>query len=187
MLRESTAALRSACIDALGAGISMIDYVNQHRWTRASVSLSQEEEKLDLAIDNIRRESEAFKNVHRNAINEPFIAILQSKGQLSSTIPTRLPIRSLIIISVFASHLIVAADGIVDLLETLRTTSKKRQRNRLWAPKGLRALGKWVVRRDKEEFTEGVLGEGVRPDTNLDDEEQDVKHIYSKWVQLLYF
>lgn len=180
ILRESTSPLRAACGAALGACEEVIAGVNRARWKRGSKSLREKEVQLDEAIETLRREAEAFKAEGRLEVVRPYVALLQDGGTDAAPAPGSKnthtpvpPIRGLIIAQVFSAHLVVTADSITALCETVRSTSAKRQRARLWAPSKLRALGKWILRRDTDDEADRMLGEDLRPGVEKVEEAQE--------------
>jgi hypothetical protein len=73
-----------------------------------------------------------------------------------------LPLRSLYLSYVFATNLIVVGDVLLSFMEQVRATLEKRKNNRLWAPKGLRAIKKFVTERDHQDGA--AFGEDPEPE-----------------------
>ncbi|KAH8119852.1 hypothetical protein DFH11DRAFT_1754336 [Phellopilus nigrolimitatus] len=174
-LRESTAALRAACVDALGAAGAVVAETNTRRWKHGSTALAEKEAALDTAEERLRSCAEAYKAETRFAVVEPFLPMLRAADEDADK-RKQLPIRSLVVASAFASQLVVTVDGIMDLLEVIRTTSNKRKKARLWAPGGLRAIGNFFLRRGKGSGTEKALGEGSPPEVDHDEKKEDASY-----------
>ena len=160
LLHDSTADLRMACAEALGAAQGLIIEINDTRWFRSAKDLPDKEAALNAALERLRANAESFKADRRLAIVKPFIpmlAVADEKGRFSG----RTPLRSLVVCSSFSAQLLVLSDGILDLLELIQATSHKRQKARLWAPNGLRALAKVFTSRNRGTVAEKNLGEDI--------------------------
>lgn len=71
----------------------------------------------------------------------------------------------------FAANLVVLADAVVGLMEYVQLTAHKRTRNRMWAPGGLRALGRAIVSRGDASDQAAGEDHAPQPDEELYDEE----------------
>ena len=133
LLREATSELRSAASNALAAVSDTINFVNTTRWSWHSTAdaLADQENKLDSAVESLRRALSEFKATGRLRLLEPFEPHLSAADA---------PLRGLYVSYVFSASIIVVSEAILTVAETVRETINKRRMNRLWAPKGLRQL-----------------------------------------------
>ena len=133
LLREATSELRSAASNALTAVSDTINFVNTTRWSWYSTAdaLAGQENKLDSAVESLRRALSEFKATGRLRLLEPFEPHLSAADA---------PLRGLYVSYVFSASIIVVSEAILTVVETVRETTNKRRTNRLWAPKGLRQL-----------------------------------------------
>ncbi|TDL18689.1 hypothetical protein BD410DRAFT_900749 [Rickenella mellea] len=172
ILERSTADLHRACVEGLAAAQNAIDEINHGRWTRRTPAIadrmSEAEARLDRAIESLRTAVTEFREKKRLEIVAPFIPAVNALK--TSTKP--LPLRSLVIAYVYCSALVVTSDGVITLLEMISQTAKKRKRSRLWAPSGLRAIGKFILRKGDHGDTEELLGD-TRPDNEVEKEEEE--------------
>jgi hypothetical protein len=144
-LREATAELRSAASHALNVIIGMIDFVNTTRWSWRSTAdaLSEQERELDSAAERLRGALAEFKESGRLRLLEPFEPHLGNPAA---------PLRGLYVCYVFSASIVVVSEAIIAVMDTVRQTTNKRRKNRLWAPKGLRQLARALF---VEKTTEG--------------------------------
>ena len=133
LLREATAELRSAASNALNVITDMINFVNTTRycWPNTAHTLSEQEHELDSAADRLRGALVEFKENGRLRLLQPFEPHL---GTLTA------PMRGLYVCYVFSASIVVVSEAILAVMDTVRQTTNKRRKNRLWAPKGLRQL-----------------------------------------------
>jgi hypothetical protein len=133
LLREATAELRSAASNALNAITGMINFVNttRHCWHSTAHALSEQERELDSAAERLRGALVDFKENGRLRLLEPFEPHL---GTLTA------PMRGLYVCYVFSASIVVVSEAVLAVMDTVRQTTNKRKKNRLWAPKGLRQL-----------------------------------------------
>ncbi|KAH9050166.1 hypothetical protein EDB84DRAFT_1623276 [Lactarius hengduanensis] len=117
LLREATAELRSAASNALNA-IRLHDQFFGER-------------ELDSAAEHLRGALVAFKETERLRLLEPFEPHLGTPAA---------PLRGLYVCYVFSASIVVVSEAILAVMDTVRQTTDKRRKNRLWAPKGLRQL-----------------------------------------------
>lgn len=193
LLRECTRDLRHACIGGLGAAGNVIDEVNTRRWWGKRKSNKSHENgaasadinegvELDVSIEQLRVAIASFKTHDRLAIVRPFIPIVQAFETEANKKPKELPLRMLIQCSVYCAILITSAEAILDLLLKVQETSRKRTKSRLWAPKGLRAVGKVLLGRNHNDSqAQTILGEGERPEIDQieEAEEEPYREFYS--------
>jgi hypothetical protein len=149
-----------ACIAGLAAAKSTIDFVNGRRWKRSSSLDAGNTDALRQASQQLREANMSFKSIHRKSLVTPYLPLLLAaqgkKGEGA------LPLRALCVSYVFAANMIVVADSIIELMENVQGKVEKRVNNRIWAPKGLRALGKLFVSKDHDAV--GGFGEDTQPD-----------------------
>jgi hypothetical protein len=133
LLREATSGLRSAASNALAAVGSTIDFVNSTRWSwhNTADALADQETKLDSAAESLRSALSEFKATGRLRLLEPFEPHLSAVDA---------PLRGLYVSYVFSASIVVVSEAILAVVDTVRETTSKRRKNRLWAPKGLRQL-----------------------------------------------
>ncbi|KAL5521007.1 hypothetical protein ACEPAG_8929 [Sanghuangporus baumii] len=151
-LRVISMPLREACVNALGACAKAIQDVNTHRWSKGSQSSSDVEKMLDAVLENLRHERASFVNDGRLSLADPFVAAIPSLSisSLTKALHATPPLQAFLVASTFSAQLVVVTDAILLLAEFVRSTCAKRRKSRLWAPRGLRALGNWLLRRNKD-------------------------------------
>ncbi|EPQ51266.1 hypothetical protein GLOTRDRAFT_66016 [Gloeophyllum trabeum ATCC 11539] len=166
LLREITGPLRQAIVDALAHTKGVVESVNRRRWALGEGKVKgQQSSEQDLvqATAALRRELEAFRGGKYKELVEPFAPLFEkTEGEEAASAQSAglLPLRALNFAYVFSASLIATAEATLGLLDTVLGITKKRTRRRVWAPTGLRALGKLFTRRDGE--GEGkTLGEDV--------------------------
>ena len=198
VLRECTKELREACIEGLGTAQGAIDSINQHRWRLDKTKQEECEKKFLEAQERLKIALQEFKETKRHMLIEPYMPLL--KSNLTKDERRTLPLRSLYLSYVFATNLIVVADVLLTFLSKVADTNKKRRKNRLWAPKGLRAIAKIWGERPHED--EPSLGEDrsdksdadvkdelyrrdpdSRPPTNLVQKVMDGIHKVWRWTK----
>ena len=84
--------------------------------------------------------------------------------------------RSLYLSFVFSSNLIVVCNAVVTLAENVIATTAKRSRARLWAPTGLRHLGKFL--RESRRSVQDAVGEDGQPEETVESED---RKMFSEW------
>ncbi|CCM03466.1 uncharacterized protein FIBRA_05599 [Fibroporia radiculosa] len=182
-LRDATRPVREACAHTVVACAAVIESINTRRYSRDStVHMDTRLEALDVAQEELERSLKAFKNTDRFVILEPFGAILDLAGNPASDEGETkkrkgaAPLRALYIAYTFAVNVVVVSQGVNALAEVIGETARKRRRNRLWAPKGLRTI--WNVLSQKDGSTEEAVGEDpVRPEEEGEEykEEKDYR------------
>ncbi|KAJ7595105.1 hypothetical protein C8J56DRAFT_1013068 [Mycena floridula] len=168
ILDSCTTNLREACVRGLDAIQSTINHVNHRRWSRAqdsgAIDLDKAAEELRLAVSN-------FKETSRLTLLEPYEAMIVQCGD-SAKEQIALPLRSLYVSYVFASNLIGVAEAALGIMESVANITAKRTKNRLWAPAGLRKIGKALREKDRGDEAE-AFGEDLKPAE--DDEEESYR------------
>ena len=160
IIKNSTADLREACIEGLDAAQACIDTVNTCRWRTDVEAAAKCQQRFDAALARLSAAMIAFKDTDRQMLIEPFMTILRDAHTREAK--RALPLRSLYLSYVFATNLIVAGDVLVSFMEQVKITSEKRSRPRLWAPKGLRAIKKFLTEKDHEDTA--AFGEDSAPE-----------------------
>jgi hypothetical protein len=162
-VRDATADLRAATIDAVVATKDLITAVNNDRLFSRSVPIRPLEENLDSASDKLRTALSNFKD--RGA--ESVLGAYGQKPRVDK------PLRGLYLGYVFCSTAMIIGEVVLSLVQTVAEMSARRQRVRLWGPSSLRNMAKAVLkgRRRSEEQT---FGEEQRNETYLD--EEDIKY-----------
>ncbi|KAL5483606.1 hypothetical protein ACEPAI_8838 [Sanghuangporus weigelae] len=179
-LRVISMPLREACVNALGACAKVIQDVNTRRWSKGSQSSSDVEKMLDAVLESLRHERASFVNDGRLSLADPFVAAIPSLSisSLTKALHATPPLRAYIVASTFSAQLVVVTDAILLLAEFVRSTCAKRRKSRLWAPRGLRALGNWLLKRNKDDEDddfEDPLGTGQDPISKGDSESVNEK------------
>lgn len=151
---------RNSTLSIMGMGTSSRKENDEEM--QATSVLAEKIEILQNAIDEFSKDGPGM-------ILGPFRHILKDSvtpGAVHSRVK-RLPLRNLFVSVTFASNLLWTAESIIDLLERIEATRKKRTHNHLWFPKGLRALGH--VLNAQDHATEKTLGEtgGDYPNTSV--------------------
>ncbi|KZT34658.1 hypothetical protein SISSUDRAFT_1052456 [Sistotremastrum suecicum HHB10207 ss-3] len=179
IVRDATMKLRAACIDAIKEAETVLKWSNSRNSTLAITGMGPSAKKeddeemqatsiLSEKIESLRAAIAEFSGEGPGMILGPFRHILKESvtpGSVHSRVK-RLPLRNLFVSVTFASNLLWTAGSIMDLLERIEATRKKRTHNHLWFPKGLRALGH--VLNTRNDATAKGLGEtGDIPNTSV--------------------
>ncbi|KAG7095005.1 hypothetical protein E1B28_005799 [Marasmius oreades] len=155
LLDRSTSALRRACIEGVDCMRRNLENINNYRWTRVPSIDKALREELDGAIKHLREELTNFKTTDRMILLEPYMSFLNSETLEKDR--DSFPVRNLFLSYVFGSNLIAVSESTMVLMQLVSRTLAKRDRNRLWAPKGLRKLGTLLRQKDDDDIA--VTGE----------------------------
>ncbi|KAI0777718.1 hypothetical protein BD413DRAFT_519071 [Trametes elegans] len=166
-VREATAELRVAAVAVLASLKELIVAVNTNRYKRGHVLQDARLAELDTALANLRGAVEDFKVHRRLLILEPYRDVLD-KADAGAV--NKVPLRSLYLSYVFAANLSAVCNGVTALAELVSETAAKRTHARLWAPKGLRAIGKLL--RSGRGAGENAVGEDAQPEDAVETEER---------------
>ncbi|KAF9261644.1 hypothetical protein L218DRAFT_961130 [Marasmius fiardii PR-910] len=158
LLDRSTSALRQACIGGVDCMRRNLENINHHRWTHAPSIDTSLHEELDAATELLRMEVVNFKTTDRKILLGPYMSFINNESQKDRDL---FPVRNLFFSYVFGSNLIAVSESTLALMELVSRTSAKRQRNRLWAPKGIRKLGSLLRQGDDDDIA--VTGEDTSP------------------------
>ncbi|EKM50877.1 uncharacterized protein PHACADRAFT_151282 [Phanerochaete carnosa HHB-10118-sp] len=170
VIEESTADLRSACSNGLRATKTVLDGINTRRYARQGAEDSDQHlTDLDAAFERLRTALEEFKTSRRMQLLRPFDSCDARTSE--SLRPSAVPLRSLYISFVFATNLVVLTEAIAGLMEYVQLTAHKRKKNRLWAPGGLRALGRAIMSRG--DASDQAAGEDYAPRPNEEVKEEE--------------
>jgi len=160
VIKDTTAALRQACCDGVDAMQVSIDTVNKRRWRTDEAARAKCYERFDATIARLSATLAAFKETDHKRLIEPFMPLLRDAHTKEAR--RAVPLRSLYLSYVFATNIIVVGDVLLSLMHQVRATMEKRKSNRLWAPKGLRAIKKFFTERDHEDGA--TFGEDRAPE-----------------------
>ncbi|CDO75856.1 hypothetical protein BN946_scf184833.g7 [Trametes cinnabarina] len=166
-VREATADLRAAGIGALASLKELVVAVNTNRYKRGTALQDGCLAELDKSLATLRLALDDFKTNRRLIIVQPYQAVLE---QADSGTLKKFPLRALYISYVFCANLIVVSNGIITLAQYISETARKHNRARLWAPKGLRAIGKLL--RSGRGGGEDAVGEDPQPEQSVESEEK---------------
>jgi hypothetical protein len=165
-VRDATAELRAATIEAVASVQALIDAVNNDRLFSRSVSTAPLEERLDAASEKLRTALDGFKEHGTGAI----LGVYGHKPRGD------MPLRSLYLGYVFGATTVIIGEVVLTLVQTAAETSARRRRARLWGPSSLKNLVDSVFkgRRHNEERT--FCGEEHESYTDEDDiQEQEYR------------
>ncbi|TFK82815.1 hypothetical protein K466DRAFT_666286 [Polyporus arcularius HHB13444] len=165
-IREATADVRDAGIAVLGALKELIVAVNTKRYKRSHSEQDARLLELDRALSALRTAMEDFKDDKRLLLLQPYQHLFE---QADAGLLKVVPLRSLYLAFVFTANLTAVSNGIVALAENVSHTAAKRRKARLWAPKGLRAIGK--VLRSGRGSGEDAVGEDAQKDEDVQSED----------------
>ncbi|KAL7284167.1 hypothetical protein ACG7TL_001449 [Trametes sanguinea] len=166
-IREATADLRAAGIAALASLKELIVAVNTNRYKRGTALQDARLADLDKSLSTLRLALDDFKVSRRLILLQPYQSVLQ---QADAGTLKKFPLRALYISYVFCSNLIVVSNGIITLSQYVSETARHHNRARLWAPKGLRAIGKLL--RSGQGGGEDAVGEDPQPEQSVESEEK---------------
>ncbi|KAF5390378.1 hypothetical protein D9757_005305 [Collybiopsis confluens] len=164
LIESATLELREAITAGAVAMRKNLDNINHRRWTKKADIDSQLRQELDGAYERLTTALKNFtqdgQDATRMQILGPFIALLHS--EMTKIEQESLPFRSLFIAFVLGTNLVSLSESILKTMDVVRTTVGKRTKNRLWAPRGLRQIGKLFRVKGVGEDENGVaLGENV--------------------------
>ncbi|KZP26783.1 hypothetical protein FIBSPDRAFT_731732 [Athelia psychrophila] len=140
VIKDATADLRNACRDSAGCMETVLNAVNTCRWRGEPEKAAKCRAEFDESLTRLHAALTAFTETNRKLLIQPFMPLL--KGAHTPEERRVLPLRSLYLSYVFATNIIVTAEAMLEVMEKVGHTMGKRQQNRLWAPKGLRAIAK---------------------------------------------
>ncbi|GBE84358.1 hypothetical protein BKA93DRAFT_807068 [Sparassis latifolia] len=167
VLKNATAELREGCADSLTALQSLVECVNTKRYARDNVADAADKlRELEESCEHLRYAIGEFKETKRSLLVEPFQPMLQKTSPREDV-----PLRSLYIMYVFAANLMVVANAILSLVEAVAATARKRQRNHLWMPKGLRAIAKILT--SKRDAVDQAMGMEENPPEEEDSRQKE--------------
>jgi hypothetical protein len=161
IIKEASAALRQVCGEAVACVKIALDSINDRRWHSDTEEDERIQHDLQESIDQLSTTLAEFKDTKRQAFVDPYMDIIkQARTPKEQEV---LPLRFLYLSLVFAANLIVFATGTLAFMKLVKDTMAKRKNNRIWAPKGLRALGKLLLAKgDKQDR---AFGDDAAPTT----------------------
>lgn len=161
VIKTATADLRQAMVDCLAAAHHGLETVNKRRWRSDPEAEAKCLAKFDASVSRLQTTLMEFKETKRKLLIEPYMPILN--GALTKEERRKLPLRSLYLAYVFATNIMLLGDVLLIFMEKTGETLTKRKKNRLWAPKGLRAIAKIFT--DKSHVDEAAeFGENPMPE-----------------------
>ncbi|KAF7972398.1 hypothetical protein HWV62_18046 [Athelia sp. TMB] len=160
VIKEATADLRNACRDSAGCMETVLQAINTCRWRGDPEKATKCRAEFEENLTRLHAALTDFTETRRKVLIQPFMPLLQRAQTAEER--RMLPLRSLYLSYVFATNIIVTAEAMLAVMEKMGHTLGKRQKNRLWAPKGLRAIGKVFTDRDHDEAA--AFGENPSPE-----------------------
>ena len=167
-IRDATAELRAATIEAVASVQALIDAVNNDRLFSRAVSTVTLEEGLDAAIEKLRKALNGFKQ-HGTG------AILGAYGQKPRG---DMPLRSLYLGYLFGATTVIIAEVVLTLVETAAETSARRRKARLWGPSSLKHFVDSVLKGRRHNEERAFCGEEHESYTDEDDKEEQEEQEY---------
>jgi hypothetical protein len=161
-IREGTADLRAATIEAVVAVQDLIDTVNNDRLLSRSGPISPLEECLEAASEKLRTALDSFK--------ERGVGVVL--GAYGTKPRADLPLRSLYLGYVFCSTTVIIGDVVLSLVQTVAETSARRRKVRLWAPSSLKHVVNALLK-GRRKHEEQAFGEEEKSDS-IDLDEDDL-------------
>jgi hypothetical protein len=162
IIKEASADLRQVCGEAVACVKIALDSVNDRRWHSDTEEDERIQRDLQKSVDQLSTALGEFKDTKRQAFVDPYMDII--KQARTPKEQEALPLRFLYLSLVFAANLIVFATGILAFMELVKDTMAKRKDNRIWAPKGLRTLGKLLLA--KGDKRDRAFGDDAAPTTD---------------------
>ena len=160
VIKDATADLRNACRDSAGCMETVLQAINTCRWRGDPEKATKCRADFEENLTRLHAALTEFTETRRKVLIQPFMPLLQRAQTAEER--RMLPLRSLYLSYVFATNIIVTAEAMLSVMEKMGHTLGKRQKNRLWAPKGLRAIGKVFTDRDHDEAA--AFGENPSPE-----------------------
>lgn len=160
VIKDASADLREACVTGVASVQAVVEMINGCRWHANNDENAKCHEGFLTAITHLEAALTTFKEKNRHMLIEPYIPLLREAHTKEER--RAVPLRSLYLAYVFATNLMMTADGLLSLMEKVRDTAAERKTNKLWAPKGLRTLKKLFTERDHEDGAE--FGEDRSPE-----------------------
>ena len=162
-MRDATAELRAATIEAVASVQALINTVNDDRLFSRSVSTAPVDERLDAASEKLRTALDGFKAHGTGAVGGAYG--FKPRGDM--------PLRSLYLGYVFGATTVIIGEVVLSLVQTAAETSGRRRKARLWGPSSLKHFVDSVLkgRRHNEERT--FCGEENECYTDEDDMQEE--------------
>lgn len=166
-VRDATAELRAATIEAVASVQALIDAVNSDRLFSRSVSTGPLEERLDAAGERLRAALDSFKEHGTEAI----------LGAYGHKPRGDMPLRSLYLGYVFSATTVIIGGVMLSLVQTAAETSARRRRARLWGPSSLKHFVDSVLKGRRQNEERGFGGEEHESYTDEDDIQEREYHL----------
>ncbi|KAN0131986.1 Protein of unknown function (DUF2422) domain containing protein [Lactarius tabidus] len=162
-VRDATAELRAATIEAVASVQALINVVNTDRLFSGSVSTSQVEERLDASSEKLRAALDSFKEHGTETI-------LGAYGHMPRG---DMPLRSLYLGYVFGATTVIIGEVMLNLVQTASETSARRRRARLWGPSSLKHFVDSVLKGRRQNGEQAFSGEEHESFIDEDDQEPE--------------
>lgn len=158
-VRDATAELRAATIEAVASVQALFNAVNNDRLFSRSVSTAPLDENLDAASEKLRTALAGFKEHGTEAIFGAYGH--RTRGDM--------PLRSLYLGYVFGSTTVIIGEVVLTLVQTAAETSARRRRSRLWGPSSLKHFVDSVLKGRRHNEEQAFCGEDQECYTEEDD------------------
>ena len=159
-VRDGTADLRAATIEAVTAVQELIDAINRDRLLSRSGPIAPLEERLEAAGDKLRIALDNFKEHGANVMLDAYG--IKPRADM--------PLRSLYLGYVFSSTTVIIGEVVLSLVQTVAETSARRRKVRLWGPSSLRHVVNALLKGHRKN-EEQAFGEEGRGDTYYDEDD----------------
>ena len=158
-VRDATAELRAATIEAVASVQALINVVNEDRLFSRSGPTGPLEERLDAASEKLRAALDSFKERGTDAI-------LGAYGRMPRG---DMPLRSLYLGYVFGATTVIIGEVMLNLVQTTAETSARRRKSRLWGPSSLKHFVDSVLKGHRHTEEQAFCGEEYESSTFEED------------------
>ncbi len=165
-VRDATAELRAATIEAVASVQDLINAVNSDRLFSRSVPTGPLEERLDAASEKLRAALDGFKEHGTEGI----------LGAYGHKPRGDMPLRSLYLGYVFGGTTVILGEVVLTLVQMTAETSARRRRARLWGPSSLKHFVNSVLKQRRQNEERAFCGEEHESYTDEEDiQEQEYR------------
>ena len=164
-VREATAELRTATIEAVASVQALLNVVNTDRLFSRSVSTGPVEERLDAASEKLRIALDSFKQHGTDAM-------LGAYGHMPRG---DMPLRSLYLGYVFGATTVIIGEVMLTLAQTAAETSARRRSARLWGPSSVKHFVDSVLKGRRQNEEQAFSGDEHESFIDEDDEEAEYR------------
>ncbi|KAH9067948.1 hypothetical protein EDB87DRAFT_1700654 [Lactarius vividus] len=165
-VRDATAELRAATIEAVASVQALINGVNSDRLFSRSVSTGPLEDRLNAASEKLDAALKRFKEHGTEAI-------LGAYGHN----PRGMPLRSLYLGYVFGATTVILGEVVLTLVQSAAETNARRRRARLWAPSSLKHFVDSVLKQRRQNEEQAFCGEEHESYSDEDDIQEQEYHL----------